>query len=705
MAKNDAILLNGIISDRIACDSLDKGEAFEIFAFEQILKSYDLTRQELEYGWVDGKNDGGIDGFYTFVNGALVQDPLKFSWPKKGATIDIFIINCKYDDSFKQNPLNTLFPTIEELLDFGKGPEDFNGEYSSALLRARDVVVQAFRRTASGLPRLNFRFIYASRGDRKDLATNVESRGNQLKRIVADYFSEADVQLNYFGAAELIAAHRKTRFILELPYAEQLSSDQGAFILLVRLSAYADFVSDDQRNLRRYLFDSNVRDFLFESTVNQDITQTLSNNFSPDFWWLNNGVTILATSAVPLGKTAAGNALQLHDVQIVNGLQTTQTIHHYFSSPLNALREGCVLVKVIVSEDTAIRDSIIRATNNQNSVELAALNATDKIQRDIEDILERHDWFYERRRNYYKNIGKPTDRFINPLYLSVSMVALVRKAPHQSSRLQNRFMLDSESYQSVFSEKMPILVWPKLATIMKLVDSVIVEKAPKHKLGRRLIAGWRGAVALCAVSEILGSFDYSLEELIELDITRISRSHVIRIFEFLLLKVDSPTEYIPVANPKDGINVGRADIQSVRFGKINSISGTEVIGRWRLPTCVAPPLIRKTPSTAFPSYVSSEIIERVFDNLLPQPWPKGMQNIVVTSTGIDLLTVRKAIKHLIAIGRLSQQVDGVVVSADGLILDIDKTRADIRYKIGERFKRIPPLIVQQPHFPNSPSKP
>ena len=50
MSKNDAILLNGIISDRIACDSLDKGEAFEIFAFEQILKSYDLTRQELEYG-------------------------------------------------------------------------------------------------------------------------------------------------------------------------------------------------------------------------------------------------------------------------------------------------------------------------------------------------------------------------------------------------------------------------------------------------------------------------------------------------------------------------------------------------------------------------------------------------------------------------------------------------------------------------------
>lgn len=700
MAKNDAILLDGIISDRIASESRDRGEAFEIFAFEQILKSYDLTRQELDYGWVDGKDDGGIDGLYTFVNGSLVQDPAKFSWPRKGASIDIFVINCKHADSFRQDPLNTLFPTIEELLDFEKGPEDFNGEYSVELLRAREVAVQAFRRTASGLPKLNFRFIYASRGDIKDLATNVASRGNQLKRIVADYFSDADVQLDYFGAAELISLHRKTRFVLELPYAEQLSSDPGAYILLVRLRAYADFVSDDQRNLRRYLFDSNVRDFLVESTVNQDITQTLTDNLSPDFWWLNNGVTILATSAIPLGKTSAGNALQLHDVQIVNGLQTTQTIHHYFSSSINATREGCVLVKVIVSEDTAIRDSIIRATNNQNSVEMAALNATDKIQRDIEAILERHDWFYERRRNYYKNIGKPTEKFINPLYLSVSMVALVRKAPHQSSRLQNRFMLDSESYQAVFSERIPILVWPKLATIMKLIDSAIAEKAPKHKLGRRMIAGWRGAVALCAVSEILGSFDYSIEELIGLDIQLISRNRIIEIFEFLLLRAVTSSELTPGSNIQEGTQVGRADIQSFRFGESNKILGVEVIGRWRLPTSVLPPSIRKSLSKSPSFHLPHEIIEKVFNHLLPQPWPRGMQNTVAYDTGLELATVRKAIKHLIGLGRFRQQVDGVVIDLNGLIVDIDKARADVRYKVGERFTRIPSLIVQRPPLAN-----
>ena len=48
-----------------------------------------------------------------------------------------------------------------------------------------------------------------------------------------------------------------------------------------------------------------------------------------------------------------------------------------------------LLIKVLVSTDVLVRDRIIRATNNQNAVELASLHATDKIQRDIEEILEK----------------------------------------------------------------------------------------------------------------------------------------------------------------------------------------------------------------------------------------------------------------------------------------------------------------------------
>jgi hypothetical protein len=55
--------------------------------------------------------------------------------------------------------------------------------------------------------------------------------------------------------------------------------------------------------------------------VNEDIKVTLLNIDSPDFWWLNNGVTILATGASVVGKS-----IQIEDIQIVNGLQTSESI-------------------------------------------------------------------------------------------------------------------------------------------------------------------------------------------------------------------------------------------------------------------------------------------------------------------------------------------------------------------------------------------
>lgn len=673
MARNDVILLDGILAERAKTETLDKGELFELFAFEQILKSYDLTRSELEHGWVDGHNDGGIDGFYTFVNGALVTDPATFPWPKKGVNIDVVIINCKHKDAFKQEPLNTIFPTLEELLDFSKGPEDFDGHYSEQVIDARECTVEAFRRTASALPKLNFRLVYATRGD--EVEANVEARGNQLKRVVADYFSDAEISIEFVGATELIEQHRKNKFVLQLPFAEQLASEHGAYIMLVRLTAYNSFIRDDRGNLRRYLFDSNVRDFLGENRVNQEILASLEEANAPEFWWLNNGITILATSAIPLGKTADGNALQLHDVQIVNGLQTTQTIHNYFQSGQARPDEArCVLVKVVVSEEAAIRDKIIRATNNQSSVELASLTATDKIQRDIEAILEQENWFYERRKNYYKNIGKPAERFVAPLFLAVGVIALIRKSPQRAGRLKSSFMKHPASYAAVFSDKLPISIWPKIASTMKLVDQAILEELPKKKNGPRILATWRGAVALCAVAEVLGRFDYSVDQLLSVDASQLSEARIKQIFEYV-----TSTEVVPQP-PR-----GRGDLACAKFGVDNGLDGIEVIGRWRLPSDLDPQAQPWKTGRPKGSPLDEAKVRLVADALPPQPWKPGVQHRVAQQTGLSLAEARQAINQLIAVGEFHDQRQGVVFDANGIIVAIDAERSETTQRVGDVY--------------------
>jgi hypothetical protein len=691
MAKNDTILIDGVVDDIMRSEGLDRGEAFELFSLQQILKSYDLTRDEIDFGWVDGKDDGGIDGFYTFVNGVLLRNPNDNNLPRKNVSIDIWIVSCKHHDSFKQAPLNTLFPTIEELLDFTKEPADFDGQYSEELIGARQLAVHAFRRTASALPIVTFNFAYATRGDLTALEENIEARGNQTKRIVSDYFSSAGIFLDYFGATQLIELHRKSRVVLELPYVEELAREQNGYVFLVPIDRYARFVGDDKGQLRRYLFDSNVRDFLGLNRVNLDIFNSLSSDDSPDFWWLNNGVTILATNAVPLGKLATGKAIQLHDVQIVNGLQTTQSIHNYFKIEGAKANDRCVLVKVIISEDESVRDAIIQATNNQSQVELASLNATDKIQRDIEDILERHDWYYERRKNYYKNIGKPPERFVTPILLAVSLVSILKKAPHRAGQLKTRFMRNPASYEAIFSDKHPIDLWPKLAGIMKCVEIEMINSIPRlNASGHRTIGNWRGAVALCALAKIFCTFKFDQRSILDFDLSKLTSELVENIFS----KLRSLRASL-YGNQSDGRakKFGNIDLVCQMFGKAENISDDDVIGRWSLPTdnSALKPATTKSPINKKEVFdiqkitVSEAEIERVARVLPQQPWPQGIQQQISESLGLDKKTVQIAVKRLIESGVFLHQYTGVVVDAGGYIVAVDPSRADPKYVIGTKY--------------------
>ena len=87
---------------------------------------------------------------------------------------------------------------------------------------------------------------------------------------------------------------------------------------LVKLKDYNNLIVDENGRLRRHLFEWNVRDYQGNVAVNQDIRKSLTVPDSPEFWWLNNGVTIICSDA-----TSAGKTYSLSDIQIVNGCGST----------------------------------------------------------------------------------------------------------------------------------------------------------------------------------------------------------------------------------------------------------------------------------------------------------------------------------------------------------------------------------------------
>lgn len=661
MAKNDRFLLDGIVDDRVAArlPSDKRDEAFEYLAFEQVLKEFDLSNEELLSGWIDGRQDGGIDGFYILVNGHILQDPEAFIWPKTGSDLRVFLISCKHHDTFKLATLDAIVATLTELLDFSIDDSGLQGAYSQALLRNRNNLRYAYRKLSPRLSNFSIDISYVSRGDTSDIGTEVRSRADQLKVLVHDYFGVCKSQFWFIGCTELVEIHRKIpNFTLEIPFVEALAKGER-YVVLVRLSDYFRFVSDEEGKLRRYLFESNVRDFMGLNRVNEDIRATLENKDSPDFWWLNNGVTILATSASITGKS-----IQVAEIQIVNGLQTTESIYRHLSNLESTDDDRCVLVKVIVTKDEAVRDTIIRATNNQTDVELASLHATDKIQRDIEDAHSRSGLFYERRKNYYVNLGHTPSEIVTPLYVAAGYIALILKMPERAATLRSKFMRSSESYDVVFSGTVPLEMWPKVSHILKLIDFELEALRPQGKSTDKFLKGWRYMIAFLLVSKSFGKFTFSATELVSYDTSKITPTSVREVWAELNQTVSWEGLGGTWTKSKNVIAACK------KFAATREISGIEALYGRSLNFIESSPLSKPSPM------VSDHFLNRLKAIIPPQPWKPGLHRKISRELGCDVSTYFAGVARLVEDGLFYQQKDGVLYDVDGNVVSFDPERVD-----------------------------
>ena len=91
--------------------------------------------------------------------------------------------------------------------------------------------------------------------------------------------------------------------------------------------------------------------------MNDAIARTLGETTKvEDFWWLNNGVTILCSKA-----THSGKILTIENPEIVNGLQTSRELHNFSCTPPPEDDGRNILIRVIQPSSPESRDRIIKA--------------------------------------------------------------------------------------------------------------------------------------------------------------------------------------------------------------------------------------------------------------------------------------------------------------------------------------------------------
>lgn len=517
---NDQIILAQIIKERCAesNDEISLSEYFEIYSASEILKNYDLSYDDITYGIVGDGGDGGVDSIYTFINGELLKEDTLVNSNQKKNHIELIIIQSKTSTSFKEDAIIKFRESAQDLFNLANNPDNFSKRYNAELIDKVKLFRDAYSKLARTFPKIEIRYFYTTQG--AEVHPNVQGKVSKLQEDIIKMFGGAQFSFEFVGAAELLEMTRNvpsTTRVLEVDESP-IGTTAGSYLCLVSLSKYYEFISDFG-SLARSIFESNVRDYQGSVVVNTGIRKTLENKESENFWYLNNGVTIITPKAVMAGKQ-----LTIEDPQIVNGLQTSHEIYQHFSQLEN--HEGddrAVLVRVICEENEEARDRIIRATNSQTSIPPASLRSSDDIHRNIEDFLKANGFYYDRKKNYYKNQGMPVAKIISIPYMAQSMMAITLLKP-DSARARPSTLINSDTeYKKIFSLDKPIDIYLKTIQIMKSVEFFLKPENCDIQLERKIITNIKFYVAMVVSIKLVGgamNIESNLAQLPKVDISK-----------------------------------------------------------------------------------------------------------------------------------------------------------------------------------------
>ena len=334
MPDNDVIALQVAYRDWCAArmPGLKNVDPFEFFCAEQFLKSFRMSDSEVLWGLVDDENDGGVDAFFFLLNRVPVDDNTKID-PRASGDVHLLIMQMKETKGFSPIDVDKLSFFTDDLLDIGKEPHLYHTTYHEKLANLMRIFKSKYCEMSGATPNVTIDYYFITKND-SEPGVNARTSGANVCAKAKEHFRRADVRPFIFVNAVKLWSQVQIRPLRKksIAFEDSFDTDEG-WAGLVNLRNFYDFITDDsapEAKINESFLEENVRGYQQETSVNKRISATLGNPDSPEFWLLNNGITILT----PLATPALGSKLEISDPQIVNGLQTSRKIFDYFSDKL-----------------------------------------------------------------------------------------------------------------------------------------------------------------------------------------------------------------------------------------------------------------------------------------------------------------------------------------------------------------------------------
>jgi hypothetical protein len=301
MSANSLVLLNQLLGQAKAgvAPEVTDDEFFEIFAVSEILKDRGLSPDQIVDSIVDGPADGGFDAILLFVNDDLVLEEIDTTHYKNNSLIELFLFQITLSGKFQERKLQSWNSAASVLFDFTRSSDELLANYAPRVVEAFGWFRHVYTSLFSKHPRLCVNFLYVAKADQP--SAGLEAQAEILKATCRGLLPQATVDVRFYGAEEiLVVSQQRPAQTIELSLAEgAIVTDADSYVCLTTLTDYKRFISREDGSLNKTIFDANVRDYQGAVEVNTAIRKTLSENRRDDFWWLNNGVTILADRVTP----------------------------------------------------------------------------------------------------------------------------------------------------------------------------------------------------------------------------------------------------------------------------------------------------------------------------------------------------------------------------------------------------------------------
>lgn len=538
--SNDKVILEGCIKQFKEFNEIDlpESEIFELFSLSQIHKDRNITFENIQGTIVDGGNDGGVDSIMVFINEDIVEtidevENIEFS----NKTVSRFIVSqCKKENSFKESALDKLLATIPILFDLEKNEialiSRFNSDVVSQALLLRDV----WQKTAINGGEIYIELIYTCNAPEVEFNSVFSNKVDQLRALIADIFSTSNIEFTNYSSKELLLLYQKqrsNRLTIEFkdrPLSTEYENNGIGYIGTVNLSDYKNFLTSDSDEIRDDLFESNIRHYQGSVDVNKKIQATVSEVKNEDFWWLNNGITIIAEDPKEVGKK-----LSIENIQIVNGLQTSYSIYNNHVS--NDSDNRSVLVKVIINDNKDTVDNIIASTNSQSPVSATLLRANEFIQRKLEMFFINEGYYYDRRKNYYKNQGKPSSKIFSMQNLAQSIESIIFNDPDTARARPMSLFKNENTYNKIFNPNMDFTGYLNCCLINRKVHNFWLKHSDPVMKAKS--SNYKYHLSCIAVKFLNNKGNVAFDEIVSADLDGIDEALFSKTIDFLSSQIDS----------------------------------------------------------------------------------------------------------------------------------------------------------------------